>query len=391
MRSRVPSGVRRVLAVLLMPVLVLTVVSIVPTTSASAAGNRDVLVLGTDEPFTDVPSKLQGTGLFSSVQTRNAETTTPSLADLSGYDAVLVYSDGGFLDATALGDVLADYVDAGGQVAVATFATNTVAQNGLDGRIATGGYLPFTPGDQVSGGPYQMVKDQPASPLLAGVGTFDGGAASWRSAITLANGASLIAHWNDTGSTPLVALKVAPSGAAVVGLNMWPPSSDEQSDLWVSSTNGARLMANALLPLPQQPDGLIRKLKSGFVGDNVYNTTADLQTVKSRAHRRDVRKFLVRVANDGNAGATFTLKATSSSRGVRVRYLAGGVDVTTAMTSAGGLSFTAAPGAFKEILVKMKVGRHARIGSRKFAMVHASWTGSPLVKQDAVKAVVRVR
>ena len=373
MHSRMPSRTRRALAVLLTPMLALTVVSISTTTSAGAATSQDVLVIdayffAADRP--DVQSKLQGTGLFSSVTTWDGSATTPSLADLSAYDAVMVSSDSaGFADVTALGDALADYVDAGGRVVATTFTTGTQMD---------------------SDGPFQLVKDQPSSPLLAGVASFDGGANSYRSDIAVAAGASLVAHWNDSGSTPLEVTKVAPSGAVVVGLNMFPPSSDASPGNWVASTDGARLMANALLPFPQQPDGLIRKLSSGFVGNNVYNTTADGQTVKSRAHRRDVRKFLVRVANDGNAGATFVLKATSS-RGVRVRYLAGGVDVTTAMTSAGGLSFTAVPGAFKEILVKMKVGRHARIGSRKFAMVHASWTGSPVVRQDAVKAVVRVR
>jgi hypothetical protein len=374
--------------------LALTVVSISTTTSAGAATSQDVLVIdayffAADRP--DVQSKLQGTGLFSSVTTWDGSATTPSLADLSAYDAVMVSSDSaGFADVTALGDALADYVDAGGRVVATTFTTNDSGL-GLSGRIVSGGYLPFTTGTQMdSDGPFQLVKDQPSSPLLAGVASFDGGANSYRSDIAVAAGASLVAHWNDSGSTPLEVTKVAPSGAVVVGLNMFPPSSDASPGNWVASTDGARLMANALLPFPQQPDGLIRKLSSGFVGNNVYNTTADGQTVKSRAHRRDVRKFLVRVANDGNAAATFVLKGTSS-RGVRVRYLAAGVNVTTAMTSAGGLSFTAAPGAFKEILVKMKVGRHARIGSRKFAMVHASWTGSPLVKQDAVKAVVRVR
>jgi hypothetical protein len=376
-----------------MPVLVLTFVSIFPTTSASAAVHRDVLIVGASgaSDAAEVQTKLQATGFFSTVNAWDAETSTPSLVDLSAYDAVLVFSNNSFADSAALGNVLADYVDAGGQVAAATFATNNDSIS-LDGRITTGGYLPFTAGGQLdSDGPFQLVKDQPSSPLLAGVASFDGGSESYRSNIALATGATLVAHWNDPGSVPLVMVKFAPSGAAVVGLNMFPPSSDSYTGAWVTSTDGARLMANALLPLPQQPDGLIRKLGSGFVGDNVYNTTAALQTVRSRAHRTDIRKFKVRVANDGMARATFVLKATSSTRGARVRYLAGGVDVTAAMTSAGGLSFSAAPGAFKEILVKVKIGRHARIGSRKFAMVNATWTVSDAVRQDAVKAVVRVR
>lgn len=141
---------------------------------------------------------------------------------------------------------------------------------------------------------------------------------------------------------------------------------------------------------PQQPDGLIRKPRGNFIGNNIYNTTAYQQTVRSKAHRTDVRKFGVRVFNDGSHAAKFTVKGTNSPRGVRVQYFSGGVNVTTAMKSAAGLSFTASPGDYKAIQVRVTIGRHAAIGFRKFAKVTASWTGSGLIREDAVRAVVRV-
>ena len=47
---------------------------------------------------------------------------TPTLATLQQYSAVLVYSNCAFNNSAALGDVLADYVDGGGHVVVATFS-----------------------------------------------------------------------------------------------------------------------------------------------------------------------------------------------------------------------------------------------------------------------------
>lgn len=69
---------------------------------------------GADARFTDPQAKLTGTGLFSAVDIITANTTTPSLATLQNYGAVLVWSNVNFASASALGDVLADYVDAGG-------------------------------------------------------------------------------------------------------------------------------------------------------------------------------------------------------------------------------------------------------------------------------------
>ena len=47
-------------------------------------------------------------------------TATPTLDELMAFDAVLVFSDFGYDDATALGNVMADYVDAGGSESVQT-------------------------------------------------------------------------------------------------------------------------------------------------------------------------------------------------------------------------------------------------------------------------------
>ena len=75
--------------------------------------------------------------------------------------------------------------------------------------------------------------------------SFNGGTASWHnSPIGIAAGATLVAHWSN--GQPLVGAKdIAPGRSA--GLNFFPPSSDASGGLWLASTDGARLMADALL------------------------------------------------------------------------------------------------------------------------------------------------
>jgi hypothetical protein len=185
----------------------------------------------------DVVSKINSVGYFTQVDNiivGGDGATTPTLAQLQQYSAVLVYSDAEFLDPTTLGNNLAAYVNGGGGLVVCTFAF----EDYLLGSI-TNGYLPFTIGSQNSDTPLSLVVDQPTHPILTGVHSFNGGTSSYYNTISLVGGASLVAHWNN--GYPLVATK-----GQVIGLNFYPPSSDARSDFWTSATDGARLMANSL-------------------------------------------------------------------------------------------------------------------------------------------------
>lgn len=137
-----------------------------------------------------------------------------------------------------MGNNLATYAEGGGIVVVAVFALGTSGDLGVEGAIVP--LLPFVQGDQTEYTELTLVADVPSSPLLAGVSSFDGGTSSYNQEVTLAAGATQVAHWSN--GTPLVAYL-----GNVVGLNFWPPSSDARADLWKSTTNGAALMANALL------------------------------------------------------------------------------------------------------------------------------------------------
>lgn len=203
-----------------------------------------VAVLGAPSTATwnnDVVAKILGTGNFAQVDgvPVSAGNPVPTLSQLQQYAAVLVYSDTSFNSPTALGDVLADYADSGGGVVLCTFAFSAAIQ----GRLNTGGYLPFTTGGQSQPGGLTLVKDQPTHDILDGVASLHGGTSSFHNTVTLSSGAVLVAHWSN--NQPLVGTKET-GIARVVGLNFYPPSSTVRSDFWMTNTDGGQLMANAL-------------------------------------------------------------------------------------------------------------------------------------------------
>lgn len=199
---------------------------------------------------TDVQSKLLATGQFNSVSIINVQTTTPTLAELQAFDAVLVYSsDAPYANPIPLGNVMADYVDSGGGVVCMMFEIG--AGGGppspfmMQGRWDADRYYviertSLTQGSQAAlGNVYQ-----PAHPIMQGVSSFKGGGSSYRpTANNLTTGSIRVADWSD--GRALIAVKNV-SGTARVDLGFHPPSSDARADFWDSTTDGDLLMANAL-------------------------------------------------------------------------------------------------------------------------------------------------
>jgi hypothetical protein len=256
----------------------------IPVEPASAATNCDVAIYGAPAIFawnTEIQNKLTGTGLFSKVDAYlvNSGQPVPTLAQLQQYKAVLVYNDAYFNDNAALGNVLADYMDAGGGVVLSTFSFTSGNPPGMAGRISSAGYLPFTFGLDHLGDSLTLVPDLPANPILAGVTTFSGGTSSLHNTITPTLGATLVAHWSD--GDPLVATK-KPTTGNIVGLNFYPPSSDASAGFWDATTNGARLMANALLWAGGCPTGapaVSLNPTSLTFGNQGLGTTSATQTI----------------------------------------------------------------------------------------------------------------
>jgi len=209
--------------------------------------------LGASDPhFTDPRDKLMGTGLFNEVGIIDVGLETPQLDDLRAFDSVIVWSDAQFADPAVLGDRLADYVDGGGGVVVAVFA-NTAARSygNLIGRFVSGNYFCIDyPTEWHVGamldGPQTVLGAvlDPFHATMAGVDRFDGGFRSFRPYSSyLAPKARLVAGWSD--GAPLVAVRDV-NGTPRVDLGMYPVSSDVEADFWDATTDGARLLGNAL-------------------------------------------------------------------------------------------------------------------------------------------------
>ena len=202
-----------------------------------------VAIVTADDPsyIVDVQSKLTGTGAFSAVDVIDAEFSTPSLAQLTPYKALLVYSDHSFNDPFALGDVLADYFDAGGRVVVAV-GGNCLGFSIL-GRFVDDGYHVLGFGDLDSFFPPASlgVVSEPASPLLSGVTSFSAQMSS-RCLGSPTAGSVTVAAWSD--GPPLIVRGMV-QGRNRVDLNFFPPSGDAIPNFWMG--DGAEIMRNALL------------------------------------------------------------------------------------------------------------------------------------------------
>ncbi len=74
----------------------------------------------------------------------DARSGTPTLADLREYCAVFTWVEYPYADNVAMGDVLADYVDATGKVILGQWTYPSIQDNALAGRIMTSAYCPVT-------------------------------------------------------------------------------------------------------------------------------------------------------------------------------------------------------------------------------------------------------
>jgi len=123
---------------------------------------------GGDPTCSGAVSAMQATGRFSSVTGIDTTGSTPTLADLAGFNAILAETDFAPSDPAALGNVLASYYALGGkELTVATYAFSAPWE--IDGTVMTGGYSALTnvgTNGSVSG---NLVATVPGDPIFDGV------------------------------------------------------------------------------------------------------------------------------------------------------------------------------------------------------------------------------
>lgn len=193
-----------------------------------------------------VQSALLATNVFAAVDIIDVAATgtgTPTLSTLLQYDALLCWTNTTPASNVAWGDVLADYVDAGGGVVVAVFANSTTsAGRNIGGRWQTGYEVILDQSGNASGaGATLGIVHQPGHPSLAGVTAFAGGTIGSRPVGTaLEVGATLVAEWSD--GKVLVAQGANPNR---IDLGFYPPPASCSQSGW--QTGGDQLMVNSLL------------------------------------------------------------------------------------------------------------------------------------------------
>ncbi|MEZ6005483.1 MAG: hypothetical protein R3F33_15010 [Planctomycetota bacterium] len=192
----------------------------------------------------DVQALLTATGRFQTVDLVDVMTATPLLTDLTAYDAVLVWSNQSFQSGINLGDVMADYVDAGGGVVVATFTNSTLTNNRfLAGRWLTGAYEVIqTQGGNQAGASTVGTVHLPGHPVMAGVSNITATTTFRPAGTTLANGSTLIAEWAD--GKILAAVGTNPHR---VDIGLFPATGNCVTAYYdPAATDGILLFANAL-------------------------------------------------------------------------------------------------------------------------------------------------
>lgn len=162
---------------------------------------------------------------------------TPEVEGLLMYDAVLTYPNYAYQDEVGMGDTLASYVDAGGNVVTGGWCWYTSGNN-LAGAIMDAAYNPF----------YNPTGSNHGS--WAGLGWYDAGhpmmngvtnvSAYYRDFLGVNPGADTAAKYDD--GEYLLGYKKNVSGGVVVGLNLVP--SDSLKYWW--SGQGVRIIKNAL-------------------------------------------------------------------------------------------------------------------------------------------------
>lgn len=197
---------------------------------------------------------------FGWVDVYDAGAETPDLPELQQYFSVLVFNEPGsnFADPVGFGNVLADYVDAGGGVVIAGGALDLTSGANIAGRFYTDpGYLPWTLTDGLG------VVDEPGLFMertsyehwaTYGFNTFQCGNCAHIDGFRTNVGSTLLAEFvrdNDTRE-PMIATATPPTTTGVPGrvvaLNFYPGfSGDENGPNWNIATDGDRALSQALL------------------------------------------------------------------------------------------------------------------------------------------------
>src|SRR5262245_27448107 len=117
--------------------------------AAPAAAGPKVLIAGDDcgdGTLLDLQTALKAFNAFAAVDTFDASVGTPTLNQLKMYESVVNFDSCAYADEVAIGNVFADYVDAGGGLLVMNLSLDSGDFLDIKGRFGQGGYYCILPG-----------------------------------------------------------------------------------------------------------------------------------------------------------------------------------------------------------------------------------------------------
>lgn len=255
--------------------------------------NLDLGIFVSDDPAHAPVSDLQATGLFDTITVRDIRFSPPTLADLQQFETVLVYTNPPPANAIGLGNVLADYVDAGGHLVLATFAFHDTS--GVEGRITSPGYSPLRDVGAKGNVSGDLVATLPSDPIFAGVHL---NAVSYFQNLNFAHAAvdpgALLLATDGAGHN-----MIARNGAGnVAGLNFFP-----RGTIFANNQELFDLIGNALLPQPDPAEVTLELFDT--------DGTTVLATATAGAHNFDQGILDFVVPADG----VYTIRVSSAAAG----------------------------------------------------------------------------
>lgn len=193
-------------------------------------------------------------------------------------------------------------------------------------------------------------------------------------------------------------------GACTIGIGFTPTSNGLQnaSLTFVDSVAGSpQVVTLKGTGTSGKPDALIARKDNAkfYIGNDIYNTTGDLQEVAQRGRQGKVRHYYVALQNDGNATDRFKIQGPASLPGfATVRYYLGAnlkdsLDITDAVVNGTYLTANLAAGATTGdatlIRVDVTVEPSATAGTQSLLVTVTSASNG--TKQDAAKVTVTVK
>jgi hypothetical protein len=194
--------------------------------------------------------------------------------------------------------------------------------------------------------------------------------------------------------------EVGGSGLRAWGSCVGPVAVDAPIDTWTLGSHDFTVTATDAMGnvgwrtstyevLDNQPDNQIANAAVGrWVGDDVHNAVGRGQTREVRVGRGRAAGYLIRVQNDTGATDRFEVDGGRGDRRWRVRYLAGGRDVTARVTAGRYRVGPLAPGEAAVLRVVVRPTRFAERGDRSVLTISSS-ARPPGTARDTVVAVTR--